>query len=38
MALAALAKRAVQVPEEMTRKGTVSDLHGERVGEIVPLF
>ena len=38
MALAALAKRGVQVPEEMTRKGTVSDLHGETVGEIVPLF
>ncbi len=36
-ALAALARRGVQVPEEMKRR-TVFDLHGEAVGGIVPLF
>ncbi len=36
-ALAALARRGVQVPEGMKRE-TVSDLHGDKVGEIVPLF
>ncbi|CAN5193481.1 asparaginase [soil metagenome] len=36
-ALAALARKGIQVPEEMKR-GTITDLHGEAVGEISPLF
>ena len=36
-ALAALSRRGVRVPEEMKR-GTVTDLHGEAVGEVSPLF
>lgn len=35
-ALAALAKRGVRVPEEMKTQ-TVTDLHGEKVGEVAPL-
>ncbi len=36
-ALAVLARRGIQVPEEMER-GTITDLHGEPIGEIIPLF
>ncbi|MDP8952850.1 MAG: asparaginase [Actinomycetota bacterium] len=36
-AIAAVSRRGVRVPQEMKR-GMVTDLHGETVGEIVPLF